>query len=854
MSIDESVTADNGTMKGTSLTLSHAEIISGDVSLAGKATIRKVSAYDGALSITFDPVSGSGSYTVKYGTSEQNLDQSVTTVTNTAVIKGLTNGTKYYIQVEDSFGNVSNVAAGTPKVPEGKVLYFVDAGTSNLYSPAEDEQFGRFNSILDQAYGEDAVSGKNWGYIGDSQAYYTSDDRWTSVRERSEGMEYQFDLPQGTYMVTVAMKDPWNNGGRYTDLIINGETKDSKLVPGNGISKTYKTVMTEDGTLSVKAVKSSGNSNNNPMVSFILISEFDPEDTTVTGIPEQTVISTVNGVIPHLPKTIKADTMGGSTVDKEVVWEAVKADQFAGADFSTTVVKGTAMIDGTEYEIKQTVQIVPENVQYFIDCGWADSTQYAGLKDVAELKNEAADKKYTNGSWGYLMEAKAYGATTTNESGWYDPVGDKIQYKIPMDAGDYAITFGFHDWWYGNFEKRPMALKAYIGDAATDLGTCGTKSDPSTFAVTKDLKVGQKADVTLSVERGNADAPVLSWIAIQGKSEANRSSLKEQLNQAGVLNRADYSEQSFAVLDTAVAAGMEQLIRANATQTSIDQATAAIQEAIRKLDVSTVNRENLQSEVDAAKKLDITSYTTETAEALSAALTTAENLLKKANISRTELEAAKQALLKAVDGLQIKPENKPVEELKEELGVWIDRAKNLTSILYTEASWAAMQTKLSEAQTVYNNTSSNASALATALTNLEKAVASLQKVSSGDNSKNELGNYHVMINKDKLVKNDYVLYTANCGTPEPSEVPGGEKLGLLQSNVDQQYGADPKTGAVWGCAPADQYSAAVKGGSDADDTGASYIYMSDKVTFDKEKSGLRYAFETSSTSNQTHSN
>ena len=78
-----------------------------------------------------------------------------------------------------------------------------------------------------------------------------------------------------------------------------------------------------------------------------------------------------------------------------------------------------------------------------------------------------------------------------------------------------------------------MVLKAYIGDAATDLGTCGTKSDPKTFSVTKNLKVSQKADVTLSVEKGSADAPVLSWIAIQSKSEADRSSLKEQLNQAG---------------------------------------------------------------------------------------------------------------------------------------------------------------------------------------------------------------------------------------------------------------------------------------------------------------------------------
>lgn len=99
--------------------------------------------------------------------------------------------------------------------------------------------------------------------------------------------------------------------------------------------------------------------------------------------------------------------------------------------------------------------------------------------------------------------------------------------------------------------------------------------------------------------------------------------------------------------------------------------------------------------------------------------------------------------------------------------------------------------------------------------------------------------------KEALEANDYVLYTVNCGTPDPSVVPNSnnERMGLLQSKVDQEYGADEETGRMWGCDPANEYSMAVKHGDDATDLGNSFIYMSDSVTFDKYKSGLSYTFE-----------
>ena len=206
------------------------------------------------------------------------------------------------------------------------------------------------------------------------------------------------------------------------------------------------------------------------------------------------------------------------------------------------------------------------------------------------------------------------------------------------------MTFGFHDWWYTNFAKRPMILKAYVGEETIDWGTCGTASDPNTIAVTRELSLDGNKDVTLSIERGSADAPVLSWITVESTSDTDRAALKEQLNQAGLLKSEDYSKESFAALTTAVSAGMAQLLPAKSTQAGVDQAATAIQDAMNKLDVSEVSRASLQAAIDDAKKLDITKYTIETAEALSAALTAAEDLLKKTSIVRTELETTKSNL------------------------------------------------------------------------------------------------------------------------------------------------------------------------------------------------------------------
>lgn len=92
-------------------------------------------------------------------------------------------------------------------------------------------------------------------------------------------------------------------------------------------------------------------------------------------------------------------------------------------------------------------------------------------------------------------------------------------------------------------------------------------------------------------------------------------------------------------------------------------------------------------------------------------------------------------------------------------------------------------------------------------------------------------------------KDSTVLYTVNCGTPDPSVVPNGYSLGACQSRVDQAWGEDGETGYSWGYFSGDPYSVLVGTGSDATDLTKTSWYLSDQGEFVEETAGIEYHFQ-----------
>ena len=121
--------------------------------------------------------------------------------------------------------------------------------------------------------------------------------------------------------------------------------------------------------------------------------------------------------------------------------------------------------------------------------------------------------------------------------------------------------------------------------------------------------------------------------------------------------------------------------------------------------------------------------------------------------------------------------------------------------------------------------------------------ATPEETEQQENAESENSERKAEFTEAQLAANDYVLYLANCGTPENGKVPSGAHQGLYQSNVDQAYGPDEAVDYQWGYLPDDEYAVRVAGGA-SDSLMGSYAYVADKgCTYTEGKSGLGYNFE-----------
>ncbi len=95
-----------------------------------------------------------------------------------------------------------------------------------------------------------------------------------------------------------------------------------------------------------------------------------------------------------------------------------------------------------------------------------------------------------------------------------------------------------------------------------------------------------------------------------------------------------------------------------------------------------------------------------------------------------------------------------------------------------------------------------------------------------------------------ITANDGVLYLVNCGSTGNGvySVPSGYRMGVYQSETNQEYAEDPETGLAWGYEPNDENSVIVNGGSGTSALTDTYIYMDPNASFKKNVSGFRYKF------------
>lgn len=157
-------------------------------------------------------------------------------------------------------------------VYDSSIAYFVDCGDQNTDTCSSRDKLGAYNSVSEQLYGADEVTGKVWGLIDDptdqyngsgkSRGIYTANTwpdeahpadgadktaSWRYTKNQYEGgidrhLDYGFSLPDGTYSVEVAFANPWgcskdptvyaNLGGANESVICKNAPVDGSAVKG----------------------------------------------------------------------------------------------------------------------------------------------------------------------------------------------------------------------------------------------------------------------------------------------------------------------------------------------------------------------------------------------------------------------------------------------------------------------------------------------------------------------------------------------------------------------------------------------------------------------------------------------
>lgn len=243
--------------------------------------------------------------------------------------------------------------------------------------------------------------------------------------------------------------------------------------------------------------------------------------------------------------------------------------------------------------------------------------------------------------------------------------------------------------WISTSESEEGTVAMILTDTTVTDGLVKVTYDPEVLTY-KEVKVNSQYVAMHSVNAGEAGTVLIAWVApeayeadgsvltlieviFEGVQEENTmeatgvaqdaegnempigtvdtSALEEAIAKAEELKEEDYTEESWAALEEAKEAAEEVLKDPTATQEEVDEAAAALEEAIAALEEQVVDKSELEKAIETAKSKKQKDYTKKSWDAMKAALKIAEQVMADEDATQEEVDAAADALNKAIKAL-----------------------------------------------------------------------------------------------------------------------------------------------------------------------------------------------------------
>ncbi|WP_313344647.1 bacterial Ig-like domain-containing protein [Lacrimispora sp.] len=257
-----------------------------------------------------------------------------------------------------------------------------------------------------------------------------------------------------------------------------------------------------------------------------------PSDTVISvkDLPES--ISVIQNSTPELPEMVTVVNAAGEETQKEIEW-IINEKEFESLWNTVTI---TGKIKNTTLKTSIKAVVIPYGLDWFIDSGVEHVTDSSGetghsafydlVAESVPLKNQAADKRYEEGSWGYVPDGNisiksgdsvSYG-TGIYESGLFvDNFKDTdIVYKLSMDAGKYRFMVGAQAYW-SETHSSAISIRYQTENGewkTTELGTSTVSASTGNVSFTKSLEIPTSGVVEVRIKKADTKIHLLSWLAV----------------------------------------------------------------------------------------------------------------------------------------------------------------------------------------------------------------------------------------------------------------------------------------------------------------------------------------------------
>lgn len=347
----------------------------------------------------------------------------------------------------------------------------------------------------------------------------------------------------------------------------------------------------------------------------------------------------------------------------------------------------------------------------------------------------------------YVVKCDASGAVE-----WTSCIksSDASEAKRVVELADgYAVLgdsrgtdFDFQDKGKGSMDAF-VALFDKQGDRISLENIGGTLADYSAdLAVLNDhqlavLSYGQSLDGDYAAvgndESGNYSGLLLAFD--YQEEPVDSTALQGLVDEVAALSPADYTSETWEVLEAKLEAARALLGNADASQEQIDACYVELLAAYEGLSpVQEIDMEGLRAFVGKVSGLDASGYTEASWAAFSSALAEAQALLANGASSQDEADAALAKLEEAYAALERAAGSVDATGLKE----LVDAVEGLSPSDYTEGSWADVQEALAAARAVLDDPRATQDEVDEALEALQEAYDGLVRT-SGDGANGDAG-------------------------------------------------------------------------------------------------------------------